>query len=158
MQRPSFHTIYMQLAQLLAQRSSCIKKQVGAVITRDTRVVTTGYNGPLAGTYNCHEKWPQKGCPRSLRGGCSLAIHAEHNAILYALQSHVQLAGSTLYVTLSPCLPCARLILSVGIQHVLYQDSYAKLKNLDHDEGIAFLREFNVHVDQYTTPLKSVLT
>ncbi len=146
---PSFDYIYMQLARQLAQRSHCIKKQVGAVLTQHNRAVATGYNGPPEGTYNCDTQWPQQGCPRSARGGCSLALHAEHNAILFALQHGVQLRGSTLYVTLAPCLACARIIFSVGIARVLYVDSYAQFKGLDAEEGLHFLQAFHVQTAQY---------
>ena len=142
--RPSFDQIYMRLAHELAHSSTCIKRQVGAVIARDTRVVSTGYNGPPSGSYNCSEKWPKNGCPRSIRGGCLMALHAEQNAILYALERGIPLKGNTLYVTLSPCLPCARLILSVGIGKVFYTDSYAKMKNIAQDEGLHFLATFGI--------------
>jgi len=140
----------MKLAINLAKRSHCIKAQVGAVITKDTRIIATGYNGPPERTHNCDEEWPEKGCPRSLRGGCSLALHAEQNAILYALKNKQSLEKSILYVTLAPCLPCARIIFSVGIQHVFYQDSYAKLKGLETEEGLTFLQNFGIQ----TTLLK----
>ncbi len=140
----------MDLARSLAERSHCIKRKVGAVIAKDTRAIATGYNGPPKGTHNCDEEWPTTGCPRSLRGGCSLALHAEQNAILFALQNKVNLQGSTLYITLSPCLPCARMIYSAGIIKVFYQDSYAELKGLDVEEGVAFLQELGVEVTRYT--------
>lgn len=139
-----FDTIFMQLALALAKRSHCVKQQVGAVLTKANRVISTGYNGPPAGTYNCDEKWPQVGCPRSLRGGCLLALHAEQNAILYAVENHIALQGTSLYVTLSPCLACARFIFSAGVRKVFYLTSYAAYKELDTDEGLDFLREFGV--------------
>ena len=149
MHKPPFHQIYMQLATSLAIRSHCIKMQVGAVLTKDTRAVATGYNGPPQGTYNCDEKWPTTGCPRSQRGGCSLALHAEQNAILYALKNKVDLTNATLYITLAPCLPCARIIFSVGITTVYYQDSYACFKAIDIEEGLAFLEKFGIKTIHY---------
>src|SRR5215210_3306774 len=107
-----FDDIYMELAQTLAGKSHCVKIKVGAVLTQDTRIISLGYNGPPAGTHNCDEEWPAIGCPRDRKGGCSLAIHAEENAIFYAAKNKTDLDGSTLYVTLSPCLPCARIILT----------------------------------------------
>lgn len=153
MSKPSFDTIYMELAWRLAQRSHCIKRKVGAVITKDTRVIATGYNGPPEGTYNCDEEWPQQGCPRSLRGGCSLALHAEQNAIIFALRNKVNLQNSTLYITLAPCLPCARIIFSAGIVKVFYHESYAQIKGLAKEEGIHFLKQLGVKVIHYTAPL-----
>ncbi len=147
--KPTFDDIFMSLALQLAQRSHCVKKQVAAVLTKDTRIVSIGYNGPPAGTYNCNEIWPKTGCARNSQGSCSLAIHAEQNAILYALSNNINITGNTLYLTLSPCLPCARMIFSVGIQKVIYKDSYAAYKNLDAEEGINFLQEFDIMVEQY---------
>jgi dCMP deaminase len=146
-----FDDIYMDLAVTLAARSHCVKKKVGAVISRDTRIVSLGYNGPPAGTHNCDEEWPETGCTRDRKGGCSLALHAEANAILYASKNQVQLADATLYVTLSPCLPCARIIYTTGIKKVIYLDSYAAYKKIDTDEGIDFLRRFGVEVVKYET-------
>ena len=147
--RPSFDDIYMELANNLARRSHCVKMKVGAVITQDTRIVSLGYNGPPAGTNNCDEEWPETGCPRNERGGCSLALHAEENAILYAAKNKVTLSGGTLYITLSPCLPCARIIFTMGIKKVFYLNSYAEYKGMDLDEGLAFLQKFGVEVIKY---------
>lgn len=134
----------MKLASDLALRSHCVKAQVGAVLTKDTRIISIGYNGPPAGTHNCDEEWPDTGCPRDSRGSCSLALHAEENAILYAARNGADLKDSTLYVTLSPCLPCARLIFSSGIKQVFFRNSYAAYKGLSHDEGVDFLNQFGV--------------
>ncbi len=147
--RPSFDDIYMDLAVNLSRRSHCVKMKVGAVITKDTRIVSLGYNGPPAGTHNCDEVWPDTGCPRSERGGCSLALHAEENAILYAAKNKVTLEGGTLYITLSPCLPCARIIFTMGIRKVFYLNSYAEYKGLEVDEGLAFLEKFGVEIAKY---------
>ena len=149
MKRPEFDDIFVDLALNLAKRSHCVKKQVGAVLTKDTRIISIGYNGPPAGTYNCDEKWPDIGCPRDSKGSCSLALHAEQNAILYALNNYTAIEGATLYVTLAPCLPCARIIFSVGIKKVVYVASYAAYKKIDQEEGIVFLEEFGVLVVRY---------
>lgn len=108
----------MNLANDLAKRSHCVKQHVGAVLTKDTRIISIGYNGPPAHTHNCDEEWPGVGCPRDSKGSCSLALHAEENAILYAVKNGANLEGATLYTTLSPCLPCARLIYSAGVVKV----------------------------------------
>ena len=144
MSKKTFNSIFMNLATDLAQRSHCVKNQVGAVLTKDTRIVSIGYNGPPAATHNCDEEWPEEGCPRDSRNSCSLALHAEENAILYALKNGSQIKGSTLYTTLSPCIACARLILSSGISQVYFKDSYATYKGLANDEGVEFLNKFGV--------------
>ncbi len=80
---------------------------------------------------------------------CSLALHSEENAILYAAKNNSTIEGATLYVTLSPCLACARVIFTTGIRKVFFFESYAKYKGIDIDEGVEFLRRFNVDVRQY---------
>jgi dCMP deaminase len=148
--KKSFDEIYMELAENLSVKSHCVKAQVGAVLTKDTRIISLGYNGPPAGTYNCDEVWPKEGCPRDSKGSCSLALHAEQNAILYASKNNVAVEGSTLYVTLSPCIACARVIFTVGIKKVFFKYSYAKYKGIPVDEGVEFLRKFGVDVQQFS--------
>ena len=147
--KPSFDQIFMDLATNLAQRSHCVKAQVGAVLAKDTRIISIGYNGPPAGTHNCDEEWPETGCPRDSKNSCSLALHAEENAILYAVKNGASLEGSTLYITLSPCLPCARIIYSSGIKKVFYLKSYAEYKGLKSDEGVDFLNKFGVEAIKF---------
>src|ERR1041384_1509882 len=152
MSRPAFDDIYMELAVNLARRSHCIKRHVGAVLTKDTRIISIGYNGPPAGTHNCDTEWPGVGCPRDSKGSCSLALHAEQNAILYASKNNVPIEGSTLYITLSPCLACARIIYTMGIKKVFFLNSYGQYKGIPLDEGVEFLRTFGVEVEQYRPP------
>jgi dCMP deaminase len=139
----------MELAEKLSLRSHCVKAQVGAVLTKDTRIVSLGYNGPPAGTHNCDQEWPEHGCARDSKGSCSLALHAEQNAILYATRNNVSMQDATLYVTLSPCISCARVIFTTGIRKVFYKNSYAAFKGLNTDEGVDFLRRFGVEVQQF---------
>ena len=147
--KPSFNHIFMNLATDLAERSHCVRAHVGAVLTKDTRIISIGYNGPPAGTHNCDEEWPETGCDKDSRGSCSLALHAEENAILYATKNGSKIEGATLYTTLSPCIACARLILSSGIKIVFFRDSYAEYKGLPSDEGVDFLKSFGVEVNKY---------
>jgi dCMP deaminase len=147
--RPRFDDIFMDLAVNLAKRSHCIKAQVGAVLTRDTRIISIGYNGPPAGTHNCDDEFPGVGCPRDSKGSCSLALHAEENAILYAAKNGSEIEGATIYVTLSPCIACARIIYSMKIARVIYLNSYAEYKGIASDEGVDFLRRFGVTVERY---------
>jgi dCMP deaminase len=149
MARPEFDDIYMELAVKIAHRSHCIKRHVGAVLAKETRIVSLGYNGPPAGTHNCDEEYPETGCALDSKGSCTLAIHAEQNAILYAAKNKVNIKGCTLYVSLSPCLSCARIIYSMGISRVVYLNSYAEYKGLSKDEGLEFLDKFGVLTDKY---------
>ena len=147
--KPSFDHIFMNLATDLAKRSHCVKAHVGAVLAKDTRIISIGYNGPPSGTHNCDEEWPEAGCARDSKGSCSLALHAEENAILYAVKNGARLQGATLYTTLSPCLPCARLIYSAGVTQVFYKHSYAEYKGLANDEGVDFLNRFGVKAEKF---------
>ncbi len=149
MSKPSFDDIYMELAENLSKRAHCVKAKVGAVLTKETRIISLGYNGPPAGTYNCDEVWPTEGCPRDSKGSCSLALHAEQNAILYAAKNKISMEGASLYITLSPCISCARVILTVGIKKVYFLNSYADFKGLKSDEGVDFLEKFGVEVVRY---------
>lgn len=156
MSKLSFDEIYMELAANLAKRSHCIKRHVGAVLTKDTRIISIGYNGPPAGTHNCDEEFPETGCASDSKGSCSLAIHAEQNAILYAVKNNTSVSGSTLYVTLSPCLACSRIIYSMGIEKVIYLKSYAEYKGLAKDEGVDFLEKFGVATEKYLGEVKNL--
>lgn len=156
MQRPAFDDIFMELAVNLAKRSHCVKRHVGAVLTKDTRIISIGYNGPPAGTHNCDVEFPETGCPRDSKGGCSLALHAEQNAILYAVKNQTSVDGATLYVTLSPCLACSRIIYTMGIKKVIYFKSYAEYKGLASDEGVDFLKRFGVEAHKYSGELANV--
>jgi len=158
MSKLSFNQIFMNLATDLAKRSHCVKAQVGAVLTKDTRIISVGYNGPPAGTHNCDEEFPATGCPRDSKGSCSLALHAEENAILYAVKNGAKPEGATLYTTLSPCLPCARLIFSAGITKVYYHYSYAEYKGLTSDEGVDFLNRFGVTAQKFHPETDSLIS
>lgn len=150
MSRPAFEDIYMELAVNLSKRSHCVKRHVGAVLTKDTRIISIGYNGPPPDTHNCDEEWPEEGCPRDSKGSCSLALHAEQNAIIYAIRNGTKISNSTLYVTLSPCISCARMIYSAKIAKVIFLHSYAEYKGIASDEGVDFLRKFGVEVEKYS--------
>lgn len=145
----SFDEIYMNLAVSISKRSHCVKKQVGTVIVKNTRPISIGYNGPPPGSVNCDEKYPEKGCPKSLNGSCFLALHAEENAIIHALNNKIDLKNSTLYTTLSPCLSCARFILVAGIKEVFYLQRYSEYKGLKEDEGIKFLTDFSFKISTF---------
>ncbi|MFN6943396.1 MAG: deoxycytidylate deaminase [Cytophagaceae bacterium] len=157
MKKPAFDDIFMELAINLARRSHCIKKHVGAVLTKETRIISIGYNGPPMGTHNCDEEWPETGCAKDMKGSCSLALHAEENAIVYAMKNGFSIEKCTLYITLSPCLPCARLIYSAGVEKVIFLESYAHYKGIGMDEGVEFLRRFGVDVQQYKGELVQTL-
>lgn len=118
MKRPSRDWVMMRIAEVIALRSTCSRAQVGVVVAREGRVLVTGYNGAPAGMPHC-----EHGVNDS-QNGCMISVHAEANSIAFAARYGINLQGATLYTTLSPCLPCAQLILNAGIYEVVYGDSY----------------------------------
>lgn len=119
---------FMKIAEVVALRSSCVKRQVAAVVVKDRRIISTGYNGTPRGTRNCSEG----GCERCLSlqpSGSNLheciCSHAEENAIVQAAYHGVVLRGATLYTTFSPCLICAKMIINAGLAEVVYRSEYA---------------------------------
>ena len=125
--RPGWDPYFMNIAKVAASRSNCLKRKVAAVIVRDRRVVSTGYNGTPRGTRNCNEG----GCPRCntlAASGTSLeeclCSHGEENAIVQAAYHGVGVAGSTIYTTFAPCLLCAKMIINSGISEVVYNLEY----------------------------------
>lgn len=110
----------------MAQRSTCLRLQVGAVIAFDGRILTTGYNGAPAGVPHCTLDvcGPENPCTRT--------VHAEANAIAFAARHGVRTEGSVIYCTDSPCLECAKLIINSGIQRVFYYRRYRDDSPLDY--------------------------
>jgi len=126
----------MRLALLVGQRSTCLRRQVGAVIVRDRRIVATGYNGPPSGITHCSET----GCARAAcKSGEHLdlcrAVHAEVNAILQCAKYGVAIEGADIYSTATPCLGCAKEILNVGI-HMVYVNA-----DYPNRDGIEMLKQ-----------------
>lgn len=137
-ERLSRDRMFMQMAELLRLRSSCNRGQVGALIVRDARIVSTGYNGAPSGAPHCTDV----GCDVHYKYmGCQRAVHAEANAIAWAARKGISTEGATLYSTHAPCLKCAQLIATCGIKVVYYQQSY-RLERLD------ILEESGVKVEQ----------
>ena len=125
--RPSWDEYFMEIARVVAKRSNCSRRQVAAVIVKDNHLLSTGYNGTPRGVANCFDG----GCPRCAGKTPSgkgldecLCVHAEQNAICQAARYGINVSGSTIYITLSPCLTCAKLIINAGIREVVYDGDY----------------------------------
>lgn len=135
MQRPSWDQYFMDIAFDVAKRSTCPRAQVGAIIVRDKRILTTGYNGAPAGLPHCTDV----GC-LMIEDHCQRTLHAEQNAIIQAALHGVSVAGGTLYVTHQPCHTCAKMIINGGIERVIYGGHYP-------DElAMSFLEQAGVEV------------
>jgi dCMP deaminase len=120
-QRPSIDQTMLQIATTWAERSTCTRLHVGAVIAQDGRHVGSGYNGAPSGMPHCvHIRDIQ----------CTTAIHAEVNAIAYAARHGVRVQGATLYATHSPCLSCAQLIVAAGFRRLVYAEAFRDASGL----------------------------
>lgn len=141
-ERPDWDTYFMDIAHVVARRGNCIRRKVAAVIVKDERVISTGYNGTPRGVQNCFDG----GCRRCASDAVSgadldecICSHAEENAVAQAAYHGIAVAQATLYCTLSPCLTCARMIINAGIMEVVYEDAYefnAQTRKLLAEAGV----------------------
>lgn len=129
-----FDKAYLKMAQEWAKLSYCKRKQVGALIVKDRMIISDGYNGTPSGFENCCENEEGK--------THWYVLHAEANAILKLAASTQSAKGATLYLTLSPCKECSKLILQAGIARLVYINEYSD------DDGISFLRGHNIEIEQ----------
>ena len=128
MSRPNWDTYFLKMAMLISERSTCTRHHVGAVLVRDRRVLSTGYNGAARGLKDCLELGclrDEQGIDSGTRHEVCRAIHAEQNAIIQAGQHGVSIAGATMYCTHSPCLICAKMIVNAQIVRVVSFTPYA---------------------------------
>lgn len=130
----------MEIARIVARRSTCNRTQVGAVVAQDGRIVSTGYAGAPSGLPHCSPETCNTSAP------CTRTVHAEAGAISYAARSGIRLEGATLYCTHCPCLDCAKLIINTGIKRIIYDQAYRKT------EGLELLRTVGIVVEQWTQP------
>lgn len=127
--RVSWDEYFMQIADIVKTRSTCLRRQVGAVIVKDNRMITTGYNGAPSGLKHCIELG---GCererlhiPTGQRHELCRALHAEQNAIIQAAKLGISTEGATIYVTLQPCVICAKMLINAGIVRIVHKGVYA---------------------------------
>jgi len=145
--RPTWDEYFMNIAKVVAMRSNCMKRKVAAIIVKDRRVVSTGYNGTPRGAKNCNEG----GCPRCnnmAESGTALdeclCCHGEENAITQAAYHGTSLKGSTLYTTFAPCLLCTKMIINSGIAEVVYNQDYPL-----NERALSLLTECGVTLRQH---------
>lgn len=119
MSRASWHAYFMDIARTVAQRSTCDRKHVGAVVTRDRCILATGYNGSVRGLPHCDDVGHLM-----VEGHCERSVHAEANAVAQAAREGVRILGSTIYVTASPCWGCQRLLVNAGVVGIVYSEDY----------------------------------
>ena len=115
---------FINIAFELATASKCVSKQVGAVIVKDGRILSTGYNGTPAGFTNCRDHWNDEYTSEHHEWSKTYEIHAEMNAIIWAAREGISIEGATIYVTLEPCSECSKNVIASGIKRIVYATPY----------------------------------
>lgn len=126
-ERPSWDEYFMEIARVVAKRSTCLRRRVGAVLVRDKHILTTGYNGAPVGMPHCQEVGclrEQLGVPAGERHELCRGLHAEQNAIIQAALHGISTTGATLYVTHQPCVLCSKMLINAGIKRIVFCGSY----------------------------------
>lgn len=148
--RPTWDEIFMEQAQLMARRSTCLRRQVGAVLVREHRAIASGYNGPPSGLPHCEERGgclrEQLGVPSGHRQEICRALHAEQNVILQLAITGLSGKETTLYVTHFPCFTCAKLLVQLGVRKIVYAHGYPDHFSAD------LLEEAGVEIVETVTP------
>lgn len=140
---------FMDLAHSIAEWSSCYQKnrKIGAIIVKNKRILTTGYNGAPSGVKNCMERKScmrqEQNIPSGTRHELCYAIHAEQNAIIQAAKLGISIDKATLYCTHQPCVICAKMIVNAGIERIVYKEGYPDAFALD------IIRESGVRLERY---------
>ncbi len=146
--RPTWDEYFMEIVELVKTRSTCMRRQVGALIVKDKRILSTGYNGAPMGCKHCSETGclrDQLGIPSGQRHELCRGIHAEQNALIQAAYSGTSVKDGTLYVTDQPCVLCAKMIINAGIRKIVFAGEYP-------DElAMELLQESGVRVVNYRT-------
>lgn len=144
--RPSWDEYFIDIVDLIKTRSTCLRRQVGALIVKDKRILATGYNGAPTGCKHCAEVGclrEQMGIPSGQRHELCRGIHAEQNAIIQAAYSGVSVKDSVLYVTDQPCVLCAKMIINSGIKKIIFKGNYP-------DElAMTMLQEAGIEIVKY---------
>ncbi|MBT9139663.1 MAG: tRNA-specific adenosine deaminase [Dehalococcoidia bacterium] len=151
--RPTWDAYFMEITRVVASRSTCLRRKVGATIIKDKRILTTGYNGAPKGLTHCQEIGcirEEKKVPSGERHELCRALHAEQNAILQAALYGVSIQGATVYCTTHPCVMCAKMMINAGMKEVVITKSY-------HDQLAAkLLEEAGVRVRYFSDSEKEV--
>ncbi len=127
MERPSWDEYFMRMAYMAATRSTCTRRKVGAVIVKDKRIISTGYNGPPTGSLHCDETGclrEQLHIPSGERHELCRGLHAEQNAIIQAASNGTAISGGVIYVTTHPCVVCSKMLINAGIKEIIFAEGY----------------------------------
>lgn len=150
--RLSWHQYFMTITRQVAERSTCNRAKVGAVIVRDKNILATGYNGAPAGMPHCTDVgcliYESKTPNGEVEENCFRTIHAEINAIAQAAKNGAIIREGSIYITHTPCIHCLKVLVNTGIKNIYYEKSY-KLHTLDE-----ILRNTQVRLERVELPLK----
>lgn len=144
--RPTWDEYFTAITKQVATRSTCLRRKVGAIIVKDKRILTTGYNGAPRGVKSCLEIGrclrQELGIPSGQRHEICRALHAEQNAIIQAAYYGVQIEGSCIYSTTQPCVLCAKMIINAGIKRIYYYEEYPDELALEllNEAGVELIR------------------
>jgi len=125
--RPSWDEYFLEVAELVSKRSTCLRRKVGAVAVKDKQILATGYNGPPSGLAHCLDigcMREKEKVPSGQRQELCRALHAEQNVIIQAGIHKVNLKGSTIYVINQPCVTCSKILISAGIKKIVFSKGY----------------------------------
>lgn len=137
MARPTWDNYFMDMARMAATRSTCDRAQIGCVLVRDNRMLTSGYNGSVSGLDHCDDVGHLMD-----NGHCVRTLHAEQNAIGQAAMHGIAIKGATAYVTHFPCTLCAKMLINVGVWRVVYLHDYA------NGRGDEFFKLARIQIEQ----------
>ncbi len=147
MTRPGWDEYFMEITRLVARRSTCLRRQVGAVVVKDRNILASGYNGVPSGITHCSET----GClraklnvPSGERHELCRGLHAEQNAIIQAAKHGTSIEEGTLYSTTMPCIICTKMLINAGIRRVVYEEGYADSLSAE------MLAESRIVVEKFT--------
>jgi dCMP deaminase len=125
--RPDWTEYFMDITRLVARRSTCIRRQVGAIVVKDKRILATGYNGVPTGLAHCEDTGcirEQNNIPSGQRHELCRGLHAEQNTIIQAAYHGISISGATLYCTTLPCSICLKMLINAGITAIIYEQGY----------------------------------
>ena len=126
-ERPSYDEYFMEMAHLVAKRSTCLRRNVGAILVKDKHILSTGYNGAPKGLKHCSEVGclrKELGIPSGERHEICRGLHAEQNAIIQAAVFGISIKNSVLYCTNTPCVVCAKMLINAGVKEIVYSGEY----------------------------------
>jgi len=153
MARPTWDQYFIDITHLVATRSTCLRRQVGALVVKDRNILATGYNGTPSGIRHCEET----GClrerlqvPSGERHELCRGLHAEQNAIIQAARHGVNIDGSTLYCTTMPCIICTKMLINAGIRRIVYEEGYSDdlAREMVEEAGLEIFRFVRLPVEE----------